>query len=414
MSYFVYRALTPDLRRIRLIHLQPKSTRAPSTTLSNQQLSDAGASEPQLRVACTISHVCLDQPPPYFALSYTWGDASQKARILIGDTPFDVTKNLEAALFHLAPDDVPLTLWIDALCIDQNDEVEKTEQVQQMKQIYLQATSVITWLGPATVNSDAAMHWIQRYGSLAHSFSIGTKPELRLRRLLQTFESDPDKLPHKGLEEFLRDISTHLSSGSRGSDSVVIALSELFERAYWSRVWVVQEVVHGNSVQFVCGNMAVSEELVHYSLRLLRNFGLYERIKSAQSLQSIDSTLASSTASLRNPINILKIRRATGPFPLIYLIRALRYFQATDPRDRIFALLSFATDAAALGLKPDYRKSCKEVYLETATSLVRNGFLDIFQLCQVHKSIPELPSWVPDFTSTTLLEMVKMQRSPMS
>jgi hypothetical protein len=312
----------------------------------------------------------------------------------------------------LTPKDVPLTLWIDALCIDQNDEAEKTEQVQQMQQIYSQATSVITWLGPATVNSDAAMLWIQRYGSLAHSFGIGTKPELRLRPLLQAFESDPDKLPHQGLEEFLRDISTQLSSGTRGSDSVVMALSEFFTRAYWSRVWVVQELVHGKSVQFVCGNIAVSEELVHHSLRLLRNFGQYERIKSAQNPQSTDSKLASTTFNVRNPVNVLKIRRAAGPFPLIYLIRTLRYFQATDPRDRIFALLSFATDAAALGLKPDYQKSCKEVYLETTISLISKWFLDIFSLCEVHKNIPELPSWVPDFTSIS--QRVPLQQRAMN
>ncbi|KAM0227441.1 hypothetical protein ACHAP5_012177 [Fusarium lateritium] len=411
MSYFVYRALTPELRRIRLIHLQPKNTRAPSTTSSIQQLSDTGASELQLPVACTISHVSLDQPPPYFALSYTWGDVNQKGRILIGDTPFVVTKSLEVALVHLTPEDVPLTLWVDALCIDQDDEAEKAEQVQQMQQIYSQATSVITWLGPATVNSDAAMLWIQRYGSLAHSFGIGTKPELRLRPLLQTFESDPDKLPQQGLDGFLQDISAQLSSGIRGNDNVVVALSELFTRAYWSRVWVVQELVHGKCVQFVCGNIAVSEELLHHSLRLLRNFGHYERIKLAQNPQSADSKLASNALNVRNPINILKIRRARGPFPLIYLIRTLRHFQATDPRDRIFALLSFATDATALGLRPDYRKSCQEVYLVATKALVSKGFLDLFSLCGIQKNIPELPSWVPDFTSSS--QRVPLQQRAM-
>ncbi|UZP40249.1 hypothetical protein NXS19_008065 [Fusarium pseudograminearum] len=283
--------------------------------------------------------------------------------------------------------DLPLTLWIDALCIDQDDEVEKTEQVQQMHQIYSQASSVITWLGPASATSDAAMLWIERYGSLSSSFGIGTKPELQLRQLLETFESNPGRLPHRDLKAFLQDISLHLSSGPCGTnsdndnDSIAVALYELFTRAYWSRVWVVQELAYGKRLQFVCGKMAVSEEFP-------------SRPQALEKLCTLRAAL-----DLRNPVNILKIRRAAGPFPLIYLLRTLRNFQATDPRDKVFALLSFATDAPALGIKPDYQKSYEEVYLETTMSLIGGCFLDILSLCRVHNNIPELPSWVPDFTS---------------
>ncbi|OBS25955.1 hypothetical protein FPOA_06487 [Fusarium poae] len=398
MSYFVYRALTPGINRIRLIHLQPRVVDNPCTTSAAEPTPDA----PGLRVACDISHVSLEQPPPYFALSYTWGDTSQTCPILVGGIPFNVTKSLEIALVHLTPKDVPLTLWIDALCIDQNDEVEKTEQVQQMHHIYSKATSVITWLGPASENSDAAMLWIQRYGFLSHSFGIGTKPELQLRTLLESMESNPDKLSDQGLKTFLQDISIQLSSRHATNDgdngSVAVALYQLFTRTYWSRVWVVQELAYGKDVQFVCGNMVVSEEMIHHALRLLRNFSHYERIKSGQNPQAINSAIASSTLDVRNPVNILKIRRARGPFPLIYLLRTLRTFQATDPRDRIFALLSFATDAAALGVKPDYQKSPKDVYLETTKSLIGAFYFDILSFCGVDHHIGGLPSWVPDFT----------------
>ncbi|KAF1960665.1 hypothetical protein CC80DRAFT_387660, partial [Byssothecium circinans] len=121
---------------------------------------------------CTISHVSLGQTPPYLALSYTWGDSSQTGIILVGGAFFQVGKNLEIALAHLTKDEEPLTLWIDALCIDQTDNVEKSEQVQQMQHIYSRAASVINWLGPAADYSDVAMDWIQQYGSLAHKFGI--------------------------------------------------------------------------------------------------------------------------------------------------------------------------------------------------------------------------------------------------
>ncbi|KAF1834632.1 hypothetical protein BDW02DRAFT_568866 [Decorospora gaudefroyi] len=77
----------------------------------------------------------ISRRSPYSALSDTWGDLNQKGLILVGDALFPViTKSLEVALNHLTPEDKPLTLWIDALCIDQADGVEKTEQVQQMHQ----------------------------------------------------------------------------------------------------------------------------------------------------------------------------------------------------------------------------------------------------------------------------------------
>lgn len=96
-----------------------------------------------------------------------------------------VTENLEIALRHLRLPDKALTLWVDALCIDQSDEMEKTEQVQQMREIYSRATLVLAWLGPAAGYSDIAMEWITTFGARSAELGIGTKPELRLRHLCQ-------------------------------------------------------------------------------------------------------------------------------------------------------------------------------------------------------------------------------------
>ncbi|KAL2682505.1 hypothetical protein Neosp_006957 [[Neocosmospora] mangrovei] len=362
MSRFVYRELTPDERRIRLVHLLP------------------------------------DHPPPYLALSYTWGSTHRHGRIFVNGASLDVTESLQVALTHLRRQDGPLILWIDALCIDQTDEVEKTEQVGQMQEIYSKATSVITWLGPATESSDMAMRWIEHYGSLASNIGIGTKPELQLLSLLQTLDTSPESLPRSDLEGFLRSICSQLSQ-----ESVVLALSALFGRPYWSRVWVVQELAYGRSVRFVCGNMTTSEEHLHQALRLLRNTKQYYQSRSAKHFQS--ATLWwSNVLGTQSPINILKVRRARsvqGPFPLMYLMRLLRNFQATDPRDKIFALLSFARDGRELGVYPDYQASCKDVYVRTTAALVRNGFIDVLSFCQPQKTIDNLPSWVPDFSNTS-------------
>ncbi|KAH9205973.1 heterokaryon incompatibility, partial [Leptodontidium sp. 2 PMI_412] len=152
-------------------------------------------------VSCTLSHVSLEAAPAYTALSYNWGDTAQRVGILVNGATIMVTLNLEAALRHLRLQDKPLTLWVDFLCIDQSDEVEKSEQLEQMRQIYVQALSVVAWLGPAESNSDAALHWIQQY-----------------------------------------DLKKDLSPTSLENADIINALSRLFTRPYWSRVWVIQEL----------------------------------------------------------------------------------------------------------------------------------------------------------------------------
>ncbi|KAF2085296.1 HET-domain-containing protein, partial [Saccharata proteae CBS 121410] len=368
MSFFVYRALTPDQRRIRLVHLLPQRSDSPGEN-SNEPLSQEAELHQDSKVSCTLSHASLDQPPDYRALSYTWGDPNDVGSITVDGDSFQVRKSLEIALRQLMCDQ-PLTLWIDALCIDQDDEIEKTEQVRQMEQIYRRANSVITWLGPGTKESDAVMHWIQRHGAL---------------------------IEDEGLREFLRDVSSRLTPGVSESDDVIVAVREFFKRPYWSRVWVVQELAHAKAVEFVCGKENVSEEVLHHALRLLRNFADYQYIKEAHQPRSISSNAAVASFSTRNAISLLKIRRAAGPFPLIHLIRTLKFCRATDPRDKIFALLSFASDAVALDLSPDYQKTINEVYVKATASLIRHGYFDILTLSETRKKVPNLPSWVPDF-----------------
>lgn len=192
-----------------------------------------------------------------------------------------------------------------------------------MQQIYSQAALVVTWLGPAADNSDATIDQIQQYGSLAHKFGIRSKPELRLRRLLQKLKLDPNSLLQEGLRDFLEAISTQLSRRSYNHNSIGIALSRLFKRSYQRRIQVVQELVHAKRMQFICSNITILEEPLHYALRLLRNFRQHQQFQLAQHPQAVNSEVKSNAINTRSPINILKIQRAVRPFPLIYLMRTL-------------------------------------------------------------------------------------------
>ena len=99
---------------------------------------------------------------PYEALSYVWGDIRDSDTILVDSRTVFVTKSLETALRHLRYPDKPRTLWVDYVCINQEDILERSEQVAKMGSIYEQANSVLIWLGLATLNSGVGME-ILRY-----------------------------------------------------------------------------------------------------------------------------------------------------------------------------------------------------------------------------------------------------------
>lgn len=104
-------------------------------------------------VRCEIVQTFLseeDDPMPYEALSYTWGGdpgAENAPTIFINDREVSVTHNLLNALKSLRPPDEDRMIWVDALCINQNDREEKGHRVGQMRQVYEHASSVLIWLG---------------------------------------------------------------------------------------------------------------------------------------------------------------------------------------------------------------------------------------------------------------------------
>ncbi|KAN0094196.1 Heterokaryon incompatibility protein (HET) domain containing protein [Hyaloscypha variabilis] len=119
--------LDPDRNDIRLLELAPGG--------------------PEDELTATLSTASLNSSPSYEVLSYVWGDMTTPRSIQIQSSSFAITKNLEAALRGLRLPNQHRTLWVDAICIDQDDLPERQSQVQLMKQIYSQSSRVLTWLG---------------------------------------------------------------------------------------------------------------------------------------------------------------------------------------------------------------------------------------------------------------------------
>jgi hypothetical protein len=97
----------------------------------------------------------------YEALSYVWGDPNNLRSISIDKHDLPITINLHAALLCLRDRFIDRTIWVDAICINQGDVIEKGMQVRYMAEIYSKASRVIVWLGEAENDSDRALEEIR-------------------------------------------------------------------------------------------------------------------------------------------------------------------------------------------------------------------------------------------------------------
>jgi len=175
------------------------------------------------RLQCKLSTVSLVERPQYEALSYMWGDDSCDKEIILEGELFMVSNNLWLALTELSHPTEARTLWIDFMCINQNDIDEKNHQVGQMREVYSNASRVLAWLGEGDSLS----------GSL-------------FRRL-------------KSLEHQERAVEVLTSE-----DIIYIKfwVEHLAGREYWTRLWIVQELALAPNILVVCGSDSIDWEIL--------------------------------------------------------------------------------------------------------------------------------------------------------
>jgi hypothetical protein len=126
-------------RRQRRHHRQPRQASPlyyPLPSSTSIRLLRLKPGNPADRIECELSTVELDEAPPYEAISYVWGDPRTRRRILCNGKKFTCRANLFMALKNVRNHDGVRVLWVDALCINQNDVGERSKQVVLMKEIY--------------------------------------------------------------------------------------------------------------------------------------------------------------------------------------------------------------------------------------------------------------------------------------
>ena len=115
-------------------------------------------------ICCQLFHYPLQEGENhlYEALSYTWGSPVEKKHIIVNECDFEVTANLYSALKCLRNRTLTRIIWIDAICINQSDLVERRNQIRLMAEIYAQAHHVVIWLGDADNGNADGIREIRR------------------------------------------------------------------------------------------------------------------------------------------------------------------------------------------------------------------------------------------------------------
>jgi hypothetical protein len=210
-------------------------------------------------VSCQLEHYSLIEHPPYTALSYCWGNPDITKTIILNGVKVQATVNLEAALRQLQAEGYT-KLWVDALCINQNDREERSRQVLRMRRIYMEASLVLVWLGIATplskmamafidlvTRSNDALKYLRDRGGEENDETV-RKTRAAMSPIVQRYV---DKLMHepsdKLVDGLMEDMFMFDNEDSRQ------AFIDFFHRSYWSRVWIIQEIVSGARVVVYCG-----------------------------------------------------------------------------------------------------------------------------------------------------------------
>ncbi|RSL41927.1 hypothetical protein CEP54_015662 [Fusarium duplospermum] len=310
---------------------------------------------------CALLHFELSEVTEYTALSYVWGDESNPCAIYIGDEYLPITPNLEDALRHLRRRDQPVWLWVDALCIDQAHTEERNHQVQQMRQIYESAAQTVVYLGGQTGGNTGYSAW-----NFLERNSIWA---------LNQYREKDYTLP--------ADIEDQVDFRGELYDVYLDVLS----RPWFSRVWVFQEVVVSKDVMIQCGPRGVSWDdfckLVILQKRAHDRYGLsLQQQDLSDSLRRIWQARVAFHLTKGQEhclpdwyIQTLSSNDATTDI-LDMLVRA-RHLMASDPRDKIFALLGISTGFNWRNLDTiNYANPTSSVYAKFAVDLMtsRNDY----------------------------------------
>ncbi len=346
-------------------------------------------------ISCKLWTVNLDQVPEYVALSYTWGPSTNEEfnrgvsnkpthPILCNNYPISVTENLYNFLRRVAEDTklATMSLWIDIISINQQDDHERTEQVKMMADIYESAATVIVWLGEHDKDTEtnfALMRWLA---------GLAKRKDQKLKDITPTRLTSPEA----------RELLAPYQNICYWKSMV-----KFFQRRYFNRVWIIQEITLGRIIEVLCGQHRISWDDIAQVSRIFTVTSWARTIAPGGILAPVDEY-----PSYHQLPNIFEANRRTVAHSkneaLLYLLIRARRSMAFDPRDKVYALIGIAREGiqGKARLNPVYGdRSVARTYTLTAIQVLEDSddlLLLAYAEGQDFRMIESLPSWVPDWS----------------
>ncbi|KAF5592118.1 heterokaryon incompatibility protein [Fusarium pseudocircinatum] len=303
--------------------------------------------------------------PAFEALSYVWGPQRDPVVATVegrgGESLGNIKlgENLATALRHLRYQDKERVLWVDAICINQNDDVERATQVPRMSSIYQDCSRVIIWIGPEKYDTGLL------FSELAH---IGYQIE---RTTNGRIMSSPDTTD---FDWWQSDVPVSFS------DEVWSAMKKLGDRSWFHRLWTVQEAIMANRDSIMqSGDATISWPLFRRAVSCLLN-------KNEMPMARVSiSVIGSVTKNL------------IGATPE-HTLNAYQARLCSDPHDKIHGLLAILPPRFANEVKPDYEQPVDELYKSSFLASTKD--LNRWELRGRPRNPDEdtCPSWVPDLS----------------
>lgn len=334
-------------------------------------------------------HRLGDLTKPYQALSYVWGSPRRREVLHLGEHRVHITRNADALLRHLRGPKVGRRVWIDGICINQRDLTERCHQLPMMHAIYTGAESVLIWAG----TSDQHTCGVVDFFNDLEAWHITAKTE-RQKSANDTSSSVSNAQVDSAGE------SSSITEHQRDSFARIRAF---VDRPWFHRAWTFQEACLSTRCQLLCGEYTLSWATIVSATLYLSTHGMVSAVFGS----SADILVALAHFSAANP---------SGHTPYLSILLPLtRRLEATDDRDKVYALLGLADRTGLPPLQPSYTQSTFETYSAAAKAMIaQEGGLSV--LSGVHCARPrqgaissltrilgstqngrKMPSWVPDW-----------------
>ncbi|KAF2140653.1 uncharacterized protein K452DRAFT_319554 [Aplosporella prunicola CBS 121167] len=358
---FVYDKLGTQHRTIRLVTIEP------------------GAWKDEIR--CSLQTVVFDDKPSYQALSYVWGDLESTRTIYLNNHEIQVTESLWYALRRLRGQS-PRTMWIDAICINQKDDEEKSCQVAMMRDIFKECKEAILWLGEDECD-------------ISGPDIVPTSPSARRAFELLGILSIDDHLPEIPCFSVTKNAEVTLKDEYRPHLEALRALAKL---PWWTRLWIVQEAAVPANATFVYASESCPADVLVASKVVFLKHSTCCDFWWTELFQQQRQTGIAFNAIFDSLIPILSTRgryQAGIRHDLFLQRHTCCQLQATNPRDLIYALIGILRDHESAKFMVNYSQPTEEVFAQAAFySMLQNGWKVL--LGQRHRA-PGIPTWLPDW-----------------